>query len=125
MKDGEEHFKLSLALRIVAEPVIPRPDAAYAFLRVEGLRTNSPIACSKFVWSPIPTRVQLISPDDLQKGLVRRGRVFLKQDAARAGSIAGFAVQKIALNGASHVPVYPDHFHILPEQTSGPSATEE
>jgi hypothetical protein len=48
--------------------------------------------------------VELVNADDLKGETVRRRAVFQWQDVARPGTVTGYAVQKIAHSGSTHVP---------------------
>ena len=94
-----------LGVQIVARPVIPAPEAAYALLRREG---EAAVSCPRFAWRPEASRIDLVCPDDLRTGVVRRRAVFHWTDAVRPGRLpvegGGYAVQKIAENGSTHFP---------------------
>ncbi|HEY0734357.1 MAG TPA: LamG domain-containing protein [Herpetosiphonaceae bacterium] len=90
---------------IVAEPVIPVPEAAYALLRRQFLGGQAQVECVRFAWCPNASRIDLISKDDLPLGIVRRRAVFQWHDVVRIGTVDGYAVQKIAYNGATNVPM--------------------
>jgi hypothetical protein len=87
---------------IVSEPVIPTPEAAYGLLRRQ---RAGEVECVRFAWSPAASRIELISADDLRGELVRRRAVFQWRDAARPGSAVAYALQKIARNGATNIPL--------------------
>ena len=89
---------------VSAQPVTPVPQAAYALLRGQTVGGLAQVECVRFAWSPPATRVELVCPDDLRRGIVRRRAVFLWNDTARAGTANGFAVQKITLTGSTHFP---------------------
>jgi hypothetical protein len=93
-----------LAVNVSTEPVTPVPQAAYALLRRQVIGTETQVECVRFAWSPPATRIELVCPADLRTGIVRRRAVFLWTDTARTGTATGFAVQKIALTGATHFP---------------------
>lgn len=93
-----------IAVAIVAEPVTPVPQAAYALLRRQLVNAQPQVECARFAWSPPASRVELVCPDDLRTGIVRRRAVFLWTDTARAATATGFAVQKLTQNGATHFP---------------------
>jgi hypothetical protein len=90
---------------IVAEPVIPAPEAAYALLRQQTVGGEVQVECTRFAWGPNASRIELISKDDLSVGVVRRRAVFQWRDVARSGAVIGYALQKIATNGATHIPM--------------------
>lgn len=99
-----EETSVVVAVDVSAEPVTPVPQAAYALLRRQVVGGQTQVECVRFAWSPPATRVELVCPDDLRTGIVRRRAVFLWTDTARAGTATGFAVQKIALTGSTHFP---------------------
>jgi hypothetical protein len=99
-----EATSLVVAVDVSAEPVTPVPQAAYALLRRQVVGPQTQVECVRFAFSPPATRVELVCPDDLRTGVVRRRAVFLWTDTARAGTTTGFAVQKIALTGSTHFP---------------------
>jgi hypothetical protein len=90
---------------IVADPVIPAPEAAYALLRQQTIGGQVQVECTRFAWGPNASRIELIAKDDLVVGVVRRRAVFQWRDVARSGTVSGYAVQKIATNGATHIPL--------------------
>jgi hypothetical protein len=95
-----------LTMAIVAEPVVPVPEAAYALLR----RGSGHVECVRFAWSPQASRVELVCADDLRGEVVRRRAVFQWRDSARSRMVTRFsyAIQKIASNGATHIPPLED-----------------
>jgi len=93
-----------VAVSVTLDPVTPVPQAAYALLRRQVVGDQAQVECVRFAWSPPATRVELVCPDDLRTGIVRRRAVFLWTDTARVGAATGFAVQKIALTGSTHFP---------------------
>ncbi|MEM7309235.1 MAG: hypothetical protein AAF682_21300 [Planctomycetota bacterium] len=95
---------VALQVDVVADPVVPVPEAAYALLRSQREETSSHVECVRFAWGPSASRVELTCPDDLRAGLVRRRAVFRWIDTARPLTDAKYAVQKIAKNGSTHVP---------------------
>ncbi|HEU4404396.1 MAG TPA: hypothetical protein VFS43_03805 [Polyangiaceae bacterium] len=112
-----EATSVVVAVNVSAEPVTPVPQAAYALLRAQKVGSQPQVECVRFAFSPPATRVELVCPDDLRTGVVRRRAVFLWTDTARAGITEGFAVQKIALTGSTHFP-QPE----VLERAAGPSA---
>jgi hypothetical protein len=62
------------------------------------------VECVRFAWGPNATRIELICPEDLRTEVVRRRAVFHWQDSVRPGTLAGYAIQKIAQNGSTHFP---------------------
>ncbi|MEZ5300928.1 MAG: hypothetical protein R3F11_09790 [Verrucomicrobiales bacterium] len=95
-----EQKSLVLRLNIVAEPLTPAPDAAYALLRQRGAAVD----CPRFAWGPLPARVDLVNPNDLKREVVRRRAVFRWLDVTREAEEPRYAIQKIAKNGATHFP---------------------
>jgi hypothetical protein len=93
-----------LTLDIVEAHVIPVPRAGYALLRRQQGSSGAEVECARFAWSPSATRIDLIAPDDLRLGVVRRRAVFLWQDTVRTGTLLAHAIQKITLTGSTHVP---------------------
>jgi hypothetical protein len=93
-----------LQVEIVAEPVIPTPEAAYALLRWGAGEGPERVESVRFAWGPEASRVELVCPRDLLAETVRRRAVFLWHDSARPGTVGGYAVQKIARNGSTHFP---------------------
>lgn len=91
---------LPLRIDIVATPVQPAPEAAYALLR----RRGDAVACVRFAWGPRPARVDLVCADDLRGDVVRRRAVFHLWDSARPLGLPGYAVQKVAASGSTFVP---------------------
>jgi hypothetical protein len=89
-----------LSLDVVAEPVQPVPEAAYALLRGAG----GAVECARFAWAPAPARVELVNPADLRAQVVRRRAVFHWTDTVRRAQAPRYAVQKVAGNGSTHVP---------------------
>lgn len=104
-----EKTPIFLKVRIVKAPVIPTPEAAYALLRLQA-RTHQ-VECVRFAWSPAPTRIELICPEDLRSDVVRRRAVFQWQDTVRRNTGSSYAIQKIASNGATHFPSTDADFH--------------
>jgi hypothetical protein len=106
-KDDE----LVLRVDIIAEPVIPMPEAAYALLRRQFVDGQPQVECVRFAWGPAADRIHLICPDDLLQEIVRRRAVFKWPDSVRPQPSAEstppqYAVQKIAQNGATHFPLF-------------------
>ncbi|HEY9661839.1 MAG TPA: hypothetical protein V6C65_25570, partial [Allocoleopsis sp.] len=73
-----------LQIAIVANPVIPVPQAAYALLRQTQNHADC-VECVRFAWSPAASRIELISSEDLKTQVVRRRAVFKLQDSVRSG----------------------------------------
>jgi hypothetical protein len=99
---GSDDEQMELEARIVREPVIPAPEAAYALLRWQYDGTQ--VECVRFAWQPNASRVDLVCPADLQTGVVRRRAVFHWTDSVRPGTANGYAIQKITLTGSTHFP---------------------
>ncbi|MBK7536807.1 MAG: hypothetical protein IPI49_15875 [Myxococcales bacterium] len=99
-----EEASIVVAAGIVSRPVTPVPQAAYALLRRQVVASQAQVECVRFAWSPPPTRVELVCPEDLRTGMVRRRAVFLWTDTARTATATGFAVQKLTLSGSTHFP---------------------
>jgi hypothetical protein len=103
-----------LTVDVVAEPVTPAPEAAYALLRRQTIGTQAQVECVRFAWGPPASRIELVNPGDLRKEVVRRRAVFQWTDTARAQAATGYAVQKIARTGATHFPT-PDVIERVPD----------
>lgn len=104
-----EDQELTLSVKIVAEPVIPTPEAAYALLRRQVIDEQPQVECVRFAWGPAADQVDLICPEDLRQEVVRRRAVFLWTDSVRPQPwlevvTPQYSVQKIAQNGATHFP---------------------
>lgn len=99
---------ITLQLKIVGDPVTPTPEAAYALLRRQELGGDADhgeaiqVECTRFAWGPQATRIELVCPKDLQTEIVRRRAIFQWLDVARPQTVKGYAIQKIAQNGATH-----------------------
>lgn len=93
---------LELDLNIVAQPVTPTPEAAYAILR----RSRGIDECVRFAWGPLPTRIEFLDPNDLNGQTVRRRAIFTTIDPvnASAQTRTKYALQKTTTNGATHFP---------------------
>lgn len=107
-KELKELGPIELRVDIVRDPVTPAPEAGYALLRGGG---GGPVECARFAWGPQPQRIELINPDDLKDGPVRRRAVFQWVDTRRAAETGLYELQKITPDGATHFP---------PFTTSGP-----
>lgn len=96
---------LDLVLAIVAKPVTPVPEAAYALLRTTD--RGRCVECVRFAWAPDPDRVELVCPDDILADVVRRRAVFHLTDTVRntAGMPPKYQTQKITSLGSTHFPV--------------------
>lgn len=104
-----EQTPVFLQVDVVAEPVTPAPEAGYALLRSQMFNGRAWVECVRFAWSPAATRVELVEPSDLLAETVRRRAVFQWDDTVRPGRLMDvpsrhYAVQKLAMNGATHVP---------------------
>ncbi|MBD2074921.1 LamG domain-containing protein [Phormidium sp. FACHB-592] len=95
-----------LQITIVANPVIPVPQAAYALLR-QTEKSSVQVECVRFAWSPAASRIELVSSEDLKTQVVRRRAVFKWQDSARPQIKGSYAIQKITLTGSTHFPTFP------------------
>jgi hypothetical protein len=99
-----------LRVDIVADPVIPAPEAAYALLQRDPLDGEDRVHCTRFAWSPLADRIDLLDPADLAEKTVRRRAVFQWQDTIRvpatetSSTHATHRVQKINFNGSTHFP---------------------
>jgi hypothetical protein len=92
---------IQLRVDIVRQPVTPVPEAAFALLRLQAGRGAE---CRRFAWSPEPSRIELINPEDLCKGYVRRRAIFQWTDTTRASVRHKYALQKITPSGSTHFP---------------------
>jgi hypothetical protein len=95
-----------LRVNIVAEPVTPKPEAAYGLLRAQQVNDQQQVECRRFAWGPEASRIDLICPEDLKAEVVRRRAVFQWTDAVRPGAMHSYAIQKIAQNGSTHFPTF-------------------
>ncbi|OQY35731.1 MAG: hypothetical protein B6I38_01365, partial [Anaerolineaceae bacterium 4572_5.1] len=102
-----------LKVDIIAEPVTPVPDAAYALLRQQTIDDTQQVECVRFAWGPEPSRIELVCPEDLTTELVRRRAVFKWTDSIRPGMLDNYAIQKIAQNGSTHFPLIQDNKGVL------------
>ena len=91
-----------LNLDVVADPVTPAPSSAYGLLARHG--DGGVVECARFAWGPEPARIELVCAADMAGEVVRRRAVFRWDETTRVGSGVGYAVQKIATDGATHVP---------------------
>lgn len=96
---------LEMRLDIVAQPVIPVPEAGYALLRTES-QAGAPtsVACVRFAFGPSAARIEISNPDDLKREVVRRRAVFQWVDVKRIERPARFGLQKITHSGSTHQP---------------------
>ena len=95
-------------MNIVATPVNPVPQAAYALLRTYKFASNTPLTeveCVRFAWSPEPERIELVCAEDLRQEVVRRRAVFHWQDSTRISEVKPiYEIQKITETGSTHFP---------------------
>jgi|GEM_PF-2386020 len=103
--EGEQIIVLNVD--IVDENVIPKPEAAYALLRALD-DTAAKVECARFAWGPESNRIDLLCPDDLRTGIVRRRAVFNWSDVVRYTQFKGYSVQKITQSGSTHFPSVED-----------------
>ncbi|AXA37947.1 OmpA family protein [Rhizobium leguminosarum] len=98
---------VELPVKIVLKQVLPPPAEAYALLREKNSGTASPVHAPRFAWSPEPSRVELINPDDLLGAAVRRRAVFRWPDSQRYSTalLGRYRIQKIAGSGSTHWPL--------------------
>ncbi|MBX2818110.1 MAG: LamG domain-containing protein, partial [Rhodothermaceae bacterium] len=99
--EGEQIIVLNVD--IVDQNVIPKPEAAYALLRSLD-DTASKVECARFAWGPESNRIDLLCPDDLRTGIVRRRAVFNWSDVVRYTQFKGYCIQKITQSGSTHFP---------------------
>ena len=105
VKEAGEPVNIFLKVDIVADPVVPVPQAAYGLLRKQDVEGEIQVECVRFAWSPQASRIELVCPDDLRTEVVRRRAVFQWRDTIRDdGRLQGYAIQKIASNGSTHFP---------------------
>jgi hypothetical protein len=104
--DEDQRETVELTVSIVAEPVIPAAEAAYALLRHQTIQGVDQVECVRFAWGPEASRIELICPDDLTTEIVRRRAVFQWADAVRAETLNGYAIQKITESGSTHFPEF-------------------
>lgn len=107
--DNDPGTWIDLIVPIVSRPVTPVPQAAYAVLRQRKQGENwGSMDCARFAWSPEPSRIELICPDDLLGDVVRRRAVFQLQETVRNHHASArtyhFAIQKISALGSTHFP---------------------
>jgi outer membrane protein OmpA-like peptidoglycan-associated protein len=98
---------VELPVKIVAKPVLPPPSEGYALLRETTDGAAKAVHTARFAWSPEPSRVELINPDDLLGAAVRRRAVFRWSDSPRSPGpkLLRYRVQKITGSGATHWPL--------------------
>jgi hypothetical protein len=96
----------SLEAHLVAQPVVPAVEAAFALLRHQQIASGSAVACVRFAWSPAASRIELLNPDDLlNRETVRRRAIFHWTDIARKTKDYAYRVQKIMAGGPTYVPL--------------------
>jgi hypothetical protein len=95
-----------LQVAIVANSVVPVPQAAYALLRQQTQTGIACIECVRFAWNPSASRIELVSSEDLKTQVVRRRAVFKWQDSIRSKINGKYAVQKITQTGSTHFPTF-------------------
>lgn len=95
---------MALRVEIVEAPVTPVPEAAYALLKRKS--DTAPVECVRFAWSPQPSRIELLTPQDLKTGMVRRRAIFQWIDTARLGTEYKYEVQKITASGSTHFNLF-------------------
>lgn len=91
-----------LDVRIVADPVIPVPEAGYALLRQQTVNGQVQVECARFAWAPNASRIELVDAEDLRTEVVRRRAVFQWRDTVRPERGSSYAVQKITGIGSTH-----------------------
>ena len=97
-----KEYSVVLELRIVADPVIPVPEAGYALLRRQIQNGQLQVECARFAWGPNASRIELVDANDLRREVVRRRAVFQWQDATRPNTVLGYAIQKLTMGGSTH-----------------------
>ncbi|HEU5101417.1 MAG TPA: LamG domain-containing protein, partial [Roseiflexaceae bacterium] len=97
-----KEYAVVLEVRIVADPVIPVPEAGYALLRRQIQNGQLQVECARFAWGPNASRIELVDANDLRTEIVRRRAVFQWQDAARPNTVLGYAIQKLTMGGSTH-----------------------
>lgn len=103
---SDKKTTVELPVKIVAKPVLPPPSEGYALLREAKKEAKTVVHTPRFAWSPEPSRVELINPDDLLGSAVRRRAVFRWPDSQRrSNETSRYRIQKIAGSGATHWPL--------------------
>jgi hypothetical protein len=110
-------FEVSTTVQVVAQPVTPPPEAAYALIRRLSDDPAAPVECVRFAWGPSAEKIELVDPSDLLRQSVRRRATFLWRDAIRPTGVvndsgafaAKYAVQKLFANGSTLVPPFFDY----------------
>lgn len=103
----DEETVIELPVKIVSKPVLPPPSEGYALLRETKTGAATAVHTPRFAWSPQPSRVELINPDDLLGAAVRRRAVFRWPDSPRWSDpkTSRYRVQKLSGSGATHWPL--------------------
>jgi hypothetical protein len=83
---------------IVAQPVTPTPQSAFALLQ----KTGDAVECLRFAWGPPASRIELLNPADLLGETVRRRAVFNWNYSARQPRLRQYAIQKLTAAGSTH-----------------------
>ncbi len=104
--DGVEPVDILLKTDIIAEPVVPVSNAAYALLRAQNVSSGKQVECARFAWGPSASRVELVCPADLRSEVVRRRAVFQWTDTIRSKRDQSYAIQKISPSGSTHFPEF-------------------
>jgi hypothetical protein len=94
-----------LDITIVAAPVIPATEAAYALLRRQVAGDRTYVECVRFAWGPDAQRVELVNPADLRTEVVRRRAVFQLVDSTRPDREEAYTIQKLSQTGSTHIPL--------------------
>jgi hypothetical protein len=105
--EKDEETVIELPVKIVSKPVLPPPSEGYALLREMKSGAATAVHTPRFAWSPQPSRVELINPDDLLGAAVRRRAVFRWSDSPRWSDpeTSRYRVQKLSGSGATHWPL--------------------
>ncbi len=106
VRDTEHEAEMEFVVPIVAEPVVPVPEAAYALLRLDDPAGTAVASCARFAWNPQPSRIDILDPDDLLGRQVRRRAVFGWQDYPAFEREPHWRVQKITHAGSTHIPAF-------------------
>lgn len=103
----DEETVVELPVKIVSNPVLPPPSEGYALLREAKNDGATAVHAPRFAWSPEPSRVELINPDDLLGAAVRRRAVFRWPDSPRRSiqETSRYRIQKITGSGSTHWPL--------------------
>ncbi len=95
-----------LQVAIVANPVIPVPQAAYALVRQQTQTGTARVECVRFAWNPAACCIELVSSEDLKTQVVHHRAVFKWQDSMRSEMNGKYTAQKIAQTGSTHSPTF-------------------